>query len=78
VQDAVEQPVAEEEAPPIDPDAIEDAYLYHRARRRALVERRRSTRRAGLRFWAVLLLLVAASVVLVATVWDQVQDLFGL
>jgi hypothetical protein len=73
----VEQPLADE-TPPIDPDAIEDAYHYHRARRRARIERRRHVRHASLRFWAVLLLLVAASVVLVATVWDQVQQLFGL
>jgi hypothetical protein len=72
------EPQPAEETPPIDPDAIEDAYRYHRARRRARVERRRHVRRAGLRFWVVLLLLVAASVALVATVWGQVQQLFGL
>jgi len=77
VRNAVEQPPAEE-TPPIDPDAIEDAYRYHRARRRARIERRRHTRRAGLRFWVVLFLLVAASVLLVVTVWGQVQQLFGL
>jgi hypothetical protein len=69
---------APDEAPPIDPDAIEDAYRYHRARRRARVEHHRSLRRAGLRFWVVLLLLVVASVALVVTVWGQVQQLFGL
>jgi hypothetical protein len=77
MHEGVEQTVVEE-TPPIDPDAIEDAYRYHRARRRARVERRRSIRRAGLRFWVVLLLLVAVSVALVATVWEQVQQLFGL
>lgn len=69
---------AAEETPPIDPEAIEDAYRYHRARRRARVEHRRSLRRAGLRFWVGLILLVGVSVVLAATVWSQIQRLFGL
>jgi hypothetical protein len=77
MQKSVEQ-AAGEDAPPIDPEAIEDAYRYHRARRRARVERRRTSRRAGLRFWVVLLLLVAASVVLALTMWREVERLFGL
>jgi hypothetical protein len=77
MQDGVEQVVTEDE-PPIDPEAIEDAYRYHRARRRARVAHKRSTRHAGLRFWVVLLLLVAVAVVLAVTVWGQVQNLFGL
>jgi hypothetical protein len=67
-----------EDAPPIDPEAIEDAYRYHRARRRAAIERRRRVRWAAVRFWLVLLLLVAASAVILVTVWGQVQQLFGL
>ena len=35
-------------------------------------------RRAGIRFWVVLLLLLAASIVLAVTFWRQVQELFGL
>ena len=35
-------------------------------------------RRAGIRFWLVLLLLLVASVVLSVTVWHEIQRLFGL
>jgi hypothetical protein len=64
--------------PPIDPDAIEEAYRLHRARRQARVQRRRSARRAGVRFWVVLLLLFVVSVVLAVTLWREVERLFGL
>ena len=75
--EGAEQTVAED-SPPIDPDAIEDAYRYHRARRRARVAHRRNLKLAGVRFWLVLLLLVVASGALAVTVWGQVQQLFGL
>lgn len=75
--EGVEQ-TAEEESPPIDSEAIEDAYRYHRARRRARVEHRRSRRWAGLRFWVVLLLLVTACAVLALTLWREIEQLFGL
>ena len=77
MREGVEQ-TSEEDTPPIDPDAIEDAYRYHRARRRARVEHRRRLRRAGLRFWVVLLFLVAACVLLAVTMWREVERLFGL
>ena len=76
--ESVEQTVSEEDAPPIDPDAIEDAYRFHRARRQARVEHRRHLRRAGLRFWGVLLLLVTACVLLALTLWREIERLFGL
>ena len=77
--DAVEQTVpVPDDSPPIDPGAIEDAYEFHRARRRARVEHRRRLRRAGLRFWVVLVLLVSACVVLGLTLWRQIEQLFGL
>jgi hypothetical protein len=66
------------DVPPIDPTAVSRAYRVHRARRRARVAHTRATRRAGIRFWFVLLLLLAASVVLAVTFWRQVQELFGL
>jgi hypothetical protein len=66
------------DAPPIDPTAVSRAYRVHRARRRAREKHTRATRRAGIRFWFVLLLLLAASVVLAVTFWRQVQELFGL
>ncbi|TML71269.1 MAG: hypothetical protein E6G14_03585 [Actinobacteria bacterium] len=64
--------------PPLDAHAIERAYRLHRARRRARVERRREKRRAGLRFWLVVLLLVAASVTLGVLIVQEVQRLFGV
>ena len=75
--EGVEQTVSED-APPIDPGAIEDAYLLHRARRRARDLHQRRLRLAGMRFWVVLLVLLAASVVLAATLWREIEQLFGL
>ena len=69
---------AVDDGPPIDPEAIEDAYRFHRARRRARVERRRQARHAGIRFWLVVLLLVAASAALAVTLWREIERLFGL
>jgi predicted nucleic acid-binding Zn ribbon protein len=43
-----------------------------------MIERRRSARRARIRFWLVLLALIAAAVVLSLTIWREVQRLFGL
>jgi hypothetical protein len=64
--------------PPIDPTAIDRAYLEARARRRARIEHRRTARRASSRFWVVLLVLVVGTAVLALTIWREVQDLFGL
>ncbi len=73
------RPPAGDDAPPVfDPVAVDRAYLVEKARRRARVERSRAKRRAGLRFWIVLLVLVVVSGVLVVSIWQQVQRLFGL
>jgi len=66
------------DVPPFDPVAVDRAYLQERARRRARVERTRARRRAGLRFWLVLLGLVAVSLILTLTIWREVERLFGL
>ena len=66
------------DAVPLDPAAVDRAYLQERARRRARHERSRARRRAGLRFWLVLLGLVAVSVLLTLTIWREVERLFGL
>jgi predicted nucleic acid-binding Zn ribbon protein len=65
-------------APPFDPVAGDRAYLQERARRRARLERNRARRRAALRFWAVLLGLLALGVLLTLTTWREVERLFGL
>jgi hypothetical protein len=72
------QPPAANESPPVDPRAIDRAYHAHRARRRARLERTKSLRRAGVRFWAFLAVLVGLTIFLGLTVWHEIQRLFGL
>ena len=72
------RPSAGDDAPPFDPLAVDRAYLQERARRRARIERSRERRRASLRFWLVLLALLAASVLLSLTIWREIERLFGL
>jgi len=66
------------EVPPFDPVAVDRAYLLERARRRARIERSRAQRRASIRFWLVLLGLLAVAVLLTLTTWREVERLFGL
>jgi hypothetical protein len=67
-----------EDAPPLDPDAIEQAYRIHRARRRARVEHFRERRRAGRRYWIVLALVLVVAGILAVRTLDEIQRLFGL
>lgn len=67
-----------EAGPPLDPGAVEQAYRFHRARRRARVRHHREKRRAGLRFWVVLLVLVVAGIALAVLIAQEVQRLFGV
>ncbi|HSL64921.1 MAG TPA: hypothetical protein VK874_09715 [Gaiellaceae bacterium] len=64
--------------PPVDPFAVQRAYRLERAKRRARVERARERRLAAVRFASVLLLLVTLAALLVITVWNQIEALFGL
>ena len=66
------------EEPPLDPDARARAYRQARLRRYARRERDRAQRYAGLRFWAVLAVLLAASVFVTLTAWREIEQLFGL
>ncbi|MBA2293523.1 MAG: hypothetical protein H0W16_00150 [Actinobacteria bacterium] len=66
------------DSPSPDPDAVRRSYQVHRARRRARVEHHRRSRRAGARFWIVLVLLVAACGLLAMTTWREIGRLFGL
>src|SRR5687768_16580486 len=72
------RPPAGDDAPPFDPIAVDRAYLQERARRRARIERSRERRRASLRFWLVLLALLAVSVLISLTIWREIERLFGL
>lgn len=67
-----------DEAPTVDADAVRERYQRQKAVRRAKVERRKQTKRAGARFWLVLLLLVLGCLVLMVTTWREIGQLFGL
>ena len=75
---ATRQSAGEDAPPAFDPIAVDRAYLHERARRQARIERSRARKRAGLRFWIVLLVLVAVSIVLTVTTWREIERLFGL
>jgi hypothetical protein len=66
------------DAAPIDPDAIELRYRYHRARRYARVRRKQESRLARYRFYIVMLVLIAIAVAFVVGSWHEIQHLFGL
>jgi hypothetical protein len=69
---------SEPEAPSFDRVAVERAYRLQRARRRARIARNRAQRRAGLRFLLVVAALVALAGYLSLTVWQEIEQLFGL
>lgn len=73
-----ERPLPTQEPPVADPGAVERAYHFHRARRRARVEHRQRARYASLRFWVVVWVLLVLCVVAALTIWAQIQQLFGL
>jgi len=66
------------DAPPLDPQAVDRAYHFYRARRYAKIEHRRATRMAHARFWIFLALLLLDCAVLGVTVWGEITKLFGL
>ncbi len=66
------------EDPPVDPATIDRAYRYHRARRNALVRRKREKSKARLRFMLTFVVLVGLAVFLMLTTWSEVQKVFGL
>jgi hypothetical protein len=72
------QRVRVEESAPVDPHAVDRAYHLHRARRRARVHRRAESRRAHVRFYVALSVLLMVVAVIAATIWHQIQQLFGL
>jgi hypothetical protein len=75
---SLERRLDPDEAIQLDPSAVQQAYRLHRARRRAHRQREREISRARLRFWFVLLAMVASSIALAVVVWRQVEQLFGL
>ena len=67
-----------DDVPVVDHEAVRDTVRLQRARRKARIEHRKRTRRAGIRFWLVLMILLVASVALSVTIWREIQRLFGL
>jgi hypothetical protein len=62
----------------LDPTAIHRNYRRQRIKRRAREDRARERSLARLRFWLVLIVVIATSVALAILIWNQVQQLFGL
>ena len=66
------------EESPVDPEAIDRAYHYHRARRNARVRRKREKAHARMRFFLTVAVLAGLAVFLLLTIWHEVQKVFGL
>ena len=66
------------EESPVDPEAIDRAYHYHRARRNARLRRTREKSHARLRFYLTFAVLSGLALFLLLTSWHEVQKVFGL
>ena len=71
-------PFAPDDAPSLDPLAIERNYRRERARRRARIERKSATRRSDVRFYVTLLVLSFVTAFVILAAWHEVQTLFGV
>ena len=67
-----------EDTPPLDPHAVTRAYRFHRARRAARERRRREMRWASVRFWLVLVVVVATATFLAVRTLGEIERVFGL
>lgn len=72
------QRALEEDEAPLDPEAVERAYRFHRTRRAARERRHREQQHASLRFWLVVAFVVAAAVFLAVRTMGEIEHLFGL
>ncbi len=70
--------VGSDDIPVVDHEAVRDTVRLHRARRKARIAHRKRMRRAGIRFWLVLLALLVAIGAVSVLIWHQIQNLFGL
>jgi type VI protein secretion system component VasF len=66
------------DVPVYDPGAVSREYRRQRAKREHRERRTRERRAANIRFWLIVLVLLALSVYLGIAMWHQVQRLFGL
>jgi hypothetical protein len=71
-------PALPDDAPSLDPGAIERNYRRERARRRARVEKRSAARRSNVRFFVTLGVLAFVTAFLILAAWREVQTLFGV
>jgi hypothetical protein len=67
-----------DEAPPLDPEAVERAYRFHRAKRAARARHHQESRLANVRFWLVFALVVLVAALLVARTMGEIEHVFGL
>jgi hypothetical protein len=74
----LETSTAREEAPPLDPDAVERAYRAHRARRAARERHLREKQTASVRFWFVLAIVLVVAAFLATRTLGEIEHLFGL
>ena len=74
----VSQTAAREESPPLDPDAVDRAYRFHRAKREARQRRHLEQRGASLRFWFMFALVLVAVAFLAARTLGEIERIFGL
>jgi hypothetical protein len=77
-QPAEQGRAADDDAPSLDPSAIQRAYARERARRRARSARRHAARSSDARFWVVLAFLVFLTVFIALTAWHEIQTTFGV
>jgi hypothetical protein len=68
----------DDDAPSLDPLAIERAYRRERLRRRVRLERRSEARRSRLRFLITLVVLVFACAFIILASWHKVETMFGV
>ena len=68
----------DDDAPSLDPAAIERAYRRERARRHLRSVRRTEARSSDARFWVVLAVLLFLTVCVALVVLHQVQTTFGI
>ena len=54
------------------------AFKIARARRRARIEYSREKKRARVRFWVLLGVLVFLTLVIALSIWEKITDAFGL
>ena len=77
-QPATRREALDDDAPSLDPAAVERAYRRERARRHARSQRQNAARSSNARFWVVLAVLVFLTVVISLTAWREIQTTFGI